>query len=186
MKKPFFALIFSLFAFNLQASEQRFPDHGLRLNVLWPLYPGKKYRAAYRLALHDQHQFRTELIVGLGVSLPEDRDTEGRFSEANVSMAIRQYFASPWHLELMTAYGQSRLENHVTTSRDYTSRDLEFMGLVGYEWRLAEFWSLDLQAGAGKVVQKSNPWPIYKDKTLEKEIGEVAIPIGVLHLTYWL
>jgi hypothetical protein len=186
MNKLLMLPMFALLTSHLQASEQQLPDHGVRINVLWPLYPGKKYRLAYRLALLDHSQFRTELIMGFGISLPEKRDTEGRFSEANGSVAIRQYFGSAWHLELMTAYGQSRLEDHVSTGRDYTSRDLELMGLIGYEWKFAEAWSLDTQAGAGKIIQKSNPWPIYEDKTLQKEIGEVLIPIGVLHLTYWL
>jgi hypothetical protein len=155
------------------------------VNVLWPLFPGNKYRLGYRLALHDQPAYRTEFIVGLGVSLPEDRDTEGRFSEASGALAMRQYFGSAWHVELMVAYGQSRLEDHVTTGLDYRSWDLELMGLIGYEWRLAKSWSLDLQAGAGKVVQKSNPWPIYEDDTLQKEIGEVLAPVGTVNLTYW-
>lgn len=186
MKNLVWTLLLVVFAADLQASEQQLPVHGLRLNVLWPLYPGKKYRLSYRLALHDQPAYRTEFILGYGVSLPKDRDTEGRFSEASGSFALRQYMGQAWHIELMGAYGQSHLENHVSTKLDYRSWDLEFMGLIGYEWRLAKSWSLDMQGGAGKVVQKSNPWPIYEDGTLQKEIGEVPYPVGTLHLTYWL
>lgn len=186
MKKLALSLLLLLFAADLQASEQQLPEQGLRVNALWPLYPGKKYRLAYRLALHDQAAYRTEFIVGLGVSLPQNRDTEGRFSEASGSFAVRQFIDQAWHIELMTAYGQGRLDDHVTTGLNYRSWDLELMGLLGYEWRLAKSWSLDLQAGAGKIVQKSNPWPIYEDNTLQKEIGEVLFPVGTLHLTYWL
>lgn len=185
MKSLVWALLLVLFAAELQASEQQLPDQGLRVNVLWPIFPGKKYRLAYRLALHDQASYRTELIAGFGVSLPEDRDTEGRFSEASGSLALRQYLAHTWHVELMTAYGQGYLQDHVTTKLDYRSWDLELMGLIGYEWRLAKSWSLDLQAGAGKVVQKSNPWPIFENNTLKKEVGEQLMPVGTLHLTYW-
>ncbi len=177
--------LLTLFASDLQAGEHQLPDHGLRVNALWPIYPGKKYRLAYRLALHDHPNYRTELVSGLGVSLPEERDTEGRFSESNVSMALRQYFGHAWHSELMGAFGQSQLKNHVTTKRDYRSWDLEFMGLIGYEWKLTNYFSIDLQGGAGKVVQKSNPWPIYKDKTLQTQVGEVLVPIGAIHVTYW-
>ena len=184
MKILLSVLALGFLAAELQASE-RLPDHGLRINVLWPIYPGKKYRLAYRLALHDQANYRTELIVGLGVDLPEERATEGRFSASSGSLALRQYFGKAWHVELMAAYGQGRLEDAVKTKLDYRSWDLELMGLIGYEWQLAKSWSLDLQGGAGKVVQKSNPWPIYEDDTLTKEVGEQAMPLGTLHLTYW-
>jgi hypothetical protein len=69
--------------------------------------------------------------------------------------------------------------------RNYSSVDLEVMGLVGYEWKLGEHLSLDLQAGAAKVVSKSNPWPLYLDADRTRLTKEGIIPVGVVNLTYW-
>ncbi|HYX39132.1 MAG TPA: DUF3575 domain-containing protein [Oligoflexus sp.] len=99
---------------------------------------------------------------------------------------MRQYLAGPFNFEILASYGQSRLENHVTTGKNYDSRDLELIGAAGYEWMLHENWSVDIQAGLGRVVSKSNPWPIYKDDSLKKEVGEETIPLGAVHVAFWL
>jgi hypothetical protein len=158
---------------------------GVRLNVLWPIYPGNKYRFAYRHQLNANTNFRTDGLIGLGISTPEDRDTEGRFSETSVVLGVRQFLDSPFHLEMQAAIGRSRLERHVTENRDYRSTDIELMVLAGYEWSIASWISVDLQAGVAKVAHKSNPWPIYEDNTLAKNVGEQIAPVGAVNVTLW-
>lgn len=173
---------------GLSANAQAFeaPATGIRANVLWPFYPGSKYRLALRHSLHKNLEFRTEALIGGSLSAPKQRDTEGKFSEFAGLFGIRQYLIGPFNFEILASYGQSHLENHVTTGKDYYSRDLELVGVAGYEWMLHENWSVDIQAGLGRVVAKSNPWPIYKDDSLEDEVGEETFPLGAVHVTFWL
>ncbi|TGL19237.1 hypothetical protein EHQ46_15730 [Leptospira yanagawae] len=125
-------------------------------------------------------------------------------------MGFRQFFSSPWHFECQISYGKSRLTNAVSPGisnlqtialalgdiqylvidelarkRDYTSNDVKLMGLVGYEWKLGENWSIDLQAGAAKIVSKTNPWPIYTDNNRTDLAKESIFPVGVVNVTYW-
>ncbi|HYX32235.1 MAG TPA: hypothetical protein VE954_03925 [Oligoflexus sp.] len=162
------------------------PLTGIRVNVLWPFYPGDLYRIAMRHSLNEHSPYRTEGIVGLGISLPKNRDTEGRFSEQHVMVGVRQFFASPLNAEFGILIGPSKLENHVSTKRDYKSQDINLQGAIGYEWMVASNWSLDLQAGLAKTVAKSDPWPIYKNDSLKEEVGEEIFPIGSINVTYWL
>jgi hypothetical protein len=162
------------------------PATGIRVNVLWPFYPGDLYRIAMRHSFNETSPYRTEGLFGLGLSLPKNRDTEGRFSEQHIMVGIRQYFASSWNAEFGLLIGPSKLENHVTTKRTYKSIDLNLQGGVGYEWMITNHWSIDLQAGAGKTVAKSDPWPIYKDSSLKEEVGEEIFPFGSINVTFWL
>lgn len=170
---------------HVWADAPALPSQGVRANVLWPIYPGKNYRLAYRQRLSSSAGFRTDGLLGFGISTPRERDTEGRFSEASVTLGVRQFLASPFHLELQAAIGRSKLLRHVTENRDYRSTDVELMALAGYEWMLASWLSLDVQAGIGRVVSKSNPWPIYEDATLTNAVGEQMMPIGAINLTFW-
>lgn len=168
-----------------RADSPSLPSQGVRANVLWPIFPGNKYRFAYRHQLNSNQNFRTDALLGLGVSTPENRDTEGRFSETSLILGVRQFLDSPFHLELQAAIGRSLLQDHVTENRDYRSTDIELMVLAGYEWSLASWISVDLQAGVMKVVSKSNPWPIYEDNTLAKNVGERIAPVGTVNVTIW-
>jgi hypothetical protein len=171
---------------HAHADSPTFPSQGIRANVLWPIFPGNKYRVAFRQRLSASTEFRTDGLIGLGISTPEDRETEGRFSEASVVLGVRQFLASPVHVEIQAAIGRSLLQRHVTENRDYRSTDIEIMILAGYEWSLTSWLSLDLQAGIMKVISKSNPWPIYENATLTQEVGERIAPVGVVNLTFWL
>lgn len=180
-------LIFSLLllASNSLADPLPLPPTAVSINLLWPLYPGKLHRISVRHSLHQSEKYRTEAIVGLGLYEPNDRETEGRFSEKNVVLAVKQFLASPWHVQFETMLANSRLENHVTTKETYKSNDVLLKGLFGYEWMLGSKWSLEMQAGVGKVVYKSNPWPIFKDDTLSEEVGEQVFPVAAVEVSYW-
>lgn len=203
-------LLVALFAESAWAEPPTLPKQGFRSNVLWPIFPGGKFRFVYRRSLHSNAAWRTDLLLGVGHSLPENRPTEGTFTETSGILGFRQFWNSAWHLEFQAAYGRSRLTqavspgptsltslalistsvdlfvlDEVARKRSYTSMDLELMGLIGYEWKLADNWSLDLQAGVAKVVSKSNPWPIYADENRREMVGESALPVGVVNVTYW-
>jgi hypothetical protein len=167
------------------AETRPLPDTGISVNVLWPFYPGGSYRVRFRQALNSSSEYRTEGHLGLSVGTPKDRDVEGRFSERSVLIGGRQYIGSPFHFEFTVGLGKGKLENAVKTGKTYESDDVDVHLNFGYEWMLASSWSLDIQAGAGKVVSKSNPWPIYKDSTLTEEVGEQVFPTGSIHLVYW-
>jgi hypothetical protein len=160
-------------------------DFGIKANVLWPFYPGGKYRLTARKALNSSKDYRTEGHLGLSFQVPVDRDTEGRWSEQAVLIGFRQYLASPLHFELVTGIGKSKLENHVKTGLDYEATAVEVHVSFGYEWMLSANWSVDVQAGAAKVLSKSEDWPVYKDSSLTEEVGEEVIPTGAIHITYW-
>ncbi|MCZ8342768.1 MAG: hypothetical protein O9301_07035 [Leptospira sp.] len=205
-----FFLLVSLFGNALSAEPIRLPKQGFRSNVLWPIFPGGKFRFVYRRSLHSNESWRTDLLLGVGHSVPENRPTEGTFTETSGILGFRQFLNSSWHVEFQAAYGRSRLTqavspgptslrslalasasldlfvlDEVARKRSYTSMDLELMGLFGYEWKFAENWSVDLQAGVAKVVAKSNPWPIYADANRREMVGETALPVGVVNVTYW-
>ncbi|MCU0824580.1 MAG: hypothetical protein MUF77_08040 [Leptospira sp.] len=205
-----FLLLVSVLGGSVSAEPIRLPKEGFRSNILWPIFPGGKFRFVYRRSLHANEAWRTDLLLGLGHSVPENRPTEGTFTETSGILGFRQFLKSPWHFEFQAAYGRSRLTQAVSPGptslrslalasnsidlyvlgeliqkRSYTSMDLELMALIGYEWKLSENWSLDLQAGVAKVVSKSNPWPIYADANRREMVGETALPVGVVNATYW-
>ena len=171
--------------FVTQANSGITEDFGIKANVLWPFYPGGKYRITVRKALNSSKDFRTEGHLGLSVQTPVNRDTEGKWSEQAVLLGFRQYFASPFLFELVTGIGQSKLENHVTTGLDYEATAVEVHLSFGYEWMLSKNWSMDVQAGAAKVLSKSEDWPVFKDSSLTEEVDEEVIPTGAIHITYW-
>jgi hypothetical protein len=204
------SFIFLISHSNLKAESLDLPKQGIRSNVLWPIFPGGKFRFAYRRSLHDNQTWRTDLLLGIGYSAPERRSTEGTFTETSGILGFRQFFSSPWHFEFQAAYGRSNITRAVSPGllnprtlalgladtnyliydelfrrKSYSSLDLELMGLVGYEWKLSDNWSIDLQAGVAKVVSKSDPWPTYADSTRVRLVGESAIPVGVVNITYW-
>lgn len=204
------ASLYSLFVQTLESKPIVLPNHGFRTNILWPIYPGGEFRFFYRGSLHDNQEYRTEGLVGLGFTLPDPRSTEGTFSERAGIIGIRQFISSPWHFEFQIHGGRTRLKNAVSPGlsnletlglvladpqyflvselirkRDYSSNDLKLMGVFGYEWKLGDNWSIDLQAGAAKIVSKSNPWPIYTDSNRTSLAKENIFPVGVVNVTYW-
>jgi hypothetical protein len=182
----YFLCLLVLIGSTAQAESLSLADSGIKVNVLWPIYPGNRYRVAWRYALHSGDSYRTELNLGLGYTGEEDRKTEGKFSEVHAILGVRQYFGSAFHGELNVNPGQSQLKDHVTKKKDYTSTDLEVQAFLGYEWRLSKSFTLDLQAGAVQVVSKSNYWPVYEDDDLAKELdGEPIVPVGLVNVTYW-
>lgn len=207
----FAVLLFSLLTTNSVHSEPlSLPKQGIRSNVLWPIYPGGVFRFAYRRALHENIEWRTDILLGVAHSIPERRDTEGTFSDTSALLGFRQFFASPWHFEIQATYGRGRVRNavspgpfnpstlalwlndvnllildEVTRRRNYNGLDLQVMGLFGYEWKWGDHWSIDLQFGGSKVVSKSDPWPIYSDSSRTQLSKEQIIPVGVVNITYW-
>jgi len=47
----------------------------------------------------------------------------------------------------------------------------------------SRFYAL-AQFGVANVIYKSNPWPIYETKSLEKEEGELPFSLGTLVLGF--
>lgn len=204
-------LLFCLLATNSLHSEPlSLPKQGITSNILWPIYPGGKFRFSYRREINPSEKWRTDLLLGLSYSIPDKRPTEGIFSEASGILGFRQFLASAWHIELQAVYGRSRLRSAVAPGllndrtlllaatdvnllfydevfrqKSYSSLDLEVIGLVGYEWKLGDNWSIDVQAGVGKLVSKTNPWPVYTNSDRTKTVGESIIPIGTVNITYW-
>jgi hypothetical protein len=77
------------------------------------------------------------------------------------------------------------VQNHVTTNKNYNSFDWLITGYVGYKFEFAQSKLYVLpQFGVAGVIYKSNPWPIYEDKTLTKEAGETPFLLGSLRFGY--
>jgi hypothetical protein len=168
------------------AEKLNLADSGLKINVLWPIYPGKRYRVSWRYAIHSNDSFRTELGIGLGYTGEQNRKTEGKFAETHLILGVRQYFGSPFHGEFNLNPGQSQLRDHVTEKKNYTSTDIEAQAFLGYEWRLSKSLTFDLQAGALQVVSKTNEWIIYENEDLTKvQKEEPIVPVGLINVTYW-
>lgn len=204
------ALFFLLYGNPIHSEAISLPKQGVTSNILWPIYPGGKFRFYYRKEINPNDKWRTDLLLGVSHSLPDNRPTEGIFSETSGILGIRQFLSSPWHIEMQVVHGRGSLTSAVapgfqnqrtillaTTdtnllvydeilrTKNYSSKDTELLGLVGYEWKLSEKWSIDLQVGIGKLVSKSNPWPVYADSNRTKTVGESIIPIATVNMTYW-
>jgi hypothetical protein len=114
-----------------------------------------------------------------------DRDTEGRFADYSLASGYRQYFWKGLHLEFSQTTGLGVLQNHVTTGKTYNSFDWLVSGYIGYKFEFAKKKLYVLpQFGVAGVIYKSNPWPIYEDKTLTKQVGESPFMLGSLRFGY--
>ncbi len=121
----------------------------------------------------------------MNYDFPQDRTTEGRFSDLSLASGYRQYFWRGLHVEFSQTTGLGTLENHVSTGEDYRSFDWLVTGYVGYKFNFANNrWYILPQFGVAGVVYKSNPWPIYESESLENEVGETPFPLGSLRLGY--
>lgn len=160
---------------------------GVETDILWPFFPGLT-RTQATITLWQDGDLRGDLLAGVNSFFPDDRETEGRFSEYSIVTGYRQYLWKGLHVEFSQSTGMGVLDNHVSNGKSYTSYDWAVTGYVGYRFELAEFDPISVikslyiipQFGVENIIYKSNPWPIYEDKTLTKEVGERPIMIGSL------
>ena len=182
MKKNLLILAFlgltgsSMFA-QTKEKEGKF---GLETDILWPFFPGAT-RTHFTIKLWEKGNLRGDAYVGVNIDFPQDRETEGRFADYSIASGYRQYLWKGFHLEFSQTTGLGVLQNHVTTGKTYTSFDWLMTGYLGYKFEFSKrkFYILP-QFGVASVVYKSNPWKIYEDKTLTKEVGESLFPLGSL------
>ncbi|MCU0369237.1 MAG: hypothetical protein MUF39_10465 [Cyclobacteriaceae bacterium] len=166
---------------SLAANQDRSTKHGIEVDVIWP-FVAQAFRAHYTHTLWQKNDQRGDLLVGISIDFPRDRDTEGRFADYSIATGYRQYFWKGLHAEFNQTTGLGVLEDHVTTGETYKSFDWLMAGYVGYRFNIARKWYAIPQFGISGVVYKSNPWPIYADETLTKEVGEEPFLVGTLRV----
>jgi hypothetical protein len=169
-----------------QQSQGERPGHrsGIETDLLWPVFPGA-FRAHFTRTLWQKGHWRGDAIAGLNVDFPVNRDTEGRFADYSIATGYRQYFWRGLHVEFSQTTGLGVLEKHVATGRDYRSFDWLVSAYTGYRFSLGKggFYLLP-QLGLAAVLYKSNPWPIFEDKTLSKQVGERPFPLASVRFGY--
>jgi hypothetical protein len=165
-------------------TKEKIKRYGIETDILWPFFPGAT-RTHFTIKLWEKGHFRGDIYVGINVDFPKNRETEGRFADYSIASGYRQYFWKGLHLEFSQTTGLGVLQNHVTTGQTYYGFDWLISGYVGYK---VEFFRKKLyvipQFGVAGVIYKSNPWPIYEDNTLTKEIGEAPFLLGSLRFGY--
>jgi hypothetical protein len=161
-------------------SEQPNSKYALETDILWPFYPGST-RTHFIVRLWQKGHLAGDVYAGINIDFPRDRETEGRFADYSIASGYRQYFWNGFHLEFSQTTGLGVLQDHVTTGKTYNSFDWLVTGYVGYKFEFADkkFYVIP-QFGIANVIYKSNPWPIFEDNTLTKEIGEAPFPLGSL------
>ncbi|MCE2900116.1 MAG: autotransporter outer membrane beta-barrel domain-containing protein [Gemmatimonas sp.] len=158
--------------------------NGLEVDALWPIFPGS-LRVHVTRQLWQRGHLRGDAYVGANVDFPRNRDTEGRFADYSVASGYRQYFWRGLHAEFSQTLGMGALDNHVTTGKDYRSFDWLITGYAGYRFNLGRSrYYLIPQVGVANVAYKSNPWPIFEDKTLTREVGEQPFVLGALRFGF--
>jgi len=186
MKKRLIILgIISLLAadtFAQTASKES--KYSIETDILWPFFPGAS-RTQLAATLWEKGHLRGDILVGVNVLFPKNRETEGRFADYSLVTGYRQYLWKGLHLEFSQTTGLGVLQNHVTTGKTYRSFDWAMTGYIGYRFSFAKNKLYVIpQFGVEGVVYKSNPWPIYEDKTLTKEVGEYPFMLGSLRFVY--
>jgi hypothetical protein len=157
---------------------------GLETDILWPVFPGAT-RTHVTATLWQKGQLRGDVYGGVNVDFPQDRDTEGRFADYSIATGYRQYVWRGLHAEFSQTTGLGVLQDHVTTGKTYNSFDWLVSGYVGYKYQFpGRKLYIVPQFGIARVVYKSNPWPIFEDKTLTRQVGETSFPLGALRLGY--
>jgi hypothetical protein len=177
--------IVSMFGVSTFAqTEQKENRYGIETDILWPFLV-KTTRTHFTIKLWQKGQLRGDVYVGLNIDFPRERETEGRFADYSIASGYRQYFWKGLHLEFSQTTGLGVLQNHVTTGKTYNSFDWLVTGYIGYKFEFAskKFYVLP-QFGVAGVIYKSNPWPIYDDNTLSKEVGEAPFMLGSLRIGY--
>ncbi|MFN5169366.1 MAG: hypothetical protein ACK5DD_07060 [Cyclobacteriaceae bacterium] len=176
----------ALLSFIQVSAQQNAPSpNAVEADVLWP-FVSKTIRVHYTRTLWTNESMRGDLILGLNADLPRDRDTEGNFADYSIVTGYRQYLWKGLHLEFNQTTGLGVLKDHVTTGETYNSFDWLMSGYVGYQCNLGKVkkWYILPQFGIAGVVYKSNPWPIYEDETLQKEVGEEPFMLGSLRVGF--
>jgi hypothetical protein len=173
-------LTMNAFAQN-DSKESKF---GLETDILWPFLV-QTTRTHFTIKLWQKGNLRGDVYAGVNIDFPEERETEGRFADYSLATGYRQYFWKGLHLEFSQTTGLGVLENHVTTGKTYNSFDWLITGYVGYKFEFAKKKLYVIpQFGVAGVVYKSNPWPIYEDNSLTKEVGESPFMLGSLRFGY--
>jgi hypothetical protein len=164
--------------------EKKESAYGLETDILWPFFPGAT-RTHFTIKLWEKGNLRGDVYIGINVDFPQNRETEGRFADYSIASGYRQYFWKGLHVEFSQTTGLGVLQNHVTTGKTYNSFDWLGTGYIGYKFQFSKkkFYVLP-QFGIAQVIYKSNPWPIYEDNTLTKEVGETPFMLGSLRLGY--
>jgi len=170
----------SIFAQKKQTESK----YGLETDILWPFFPGAT-RTHFTVKLWQKGHLRGDIYAGINVDFPQNRETEGRFADYSIASGYRQYFWKGLHVEYSQTTGLGVLQNHVTTGKTYNSFDCLATGYVGYKFEFAQkkFYVLP-QFGVARVIYKSNPWPIYEDNSLTKEVGETPFMLGSFRFGY--
>ncbi len=166
-------LCVSNIAYGQAEQSMRTSKNGVELNVLFPIFPGA-LNVKYTRTLWQKGNLKGDILIGFNIDFAADRETEGRFSDFSLSTGYRQFFWKGLFAEFYQTTGLGNLQNHVSTGKDYNSFDWLVAGTGGYKidfGKSKRIYSI-LQLGVANVIYKSNPWPIFADKTLEKEVGE--------------
>lgn len=186
MKKSVLLLgIVSMLALSVSAQTgQKESKYALETDILWPFFPGST-RTHFTVKLWQKGHLRGDVYAGLNIDFPADRETEGRFADYSLASGYRQYFWKGLHVEFSQTTGLGVLQNHVTTGKTYNSFDWLVTGYIGYKFEFARKKLYVIpQFGVASVIYKSNPWSIYEDNTLTKEVGETPFPLGSLRMGY--
>lgn len=181
--KLFIILLTQLITIPIFAQTQpKDSKYALETDILWPLFPGAT-RTHFTVRLWQKGHLRGDIYAGINIDFARNRETEGRFADFSLATGYRQYFWKGLHAEFSQTTGIGVLQNHVTTGKTYNSFDWLVSGYVGYKFEFAKKkYYLLPQFGIARVIYKSNPWPIYEDNTLTKEVGESAFMLGSLRL----
>ncbi len=177
--------IVSLFTNSVIAqTELKESKYGIETDILWPLLV-QATRTHFTVSLWQKGDLRGDVYVGINIDFPRERETEGRFADYSLASGYRQYFWKGFHAEFSQTTGLGVLQNHVTTGKTYNSFDWLMTGYVGYKFEFTrkKFYLLP-QFGVAGVIYKSNPWPIYEDNTLAREVGESPFMLGSLRFGY--
>ncbi len=178
-------VIVSLLSPSIYAqTQQKDSKYGIETDILWPFFPGLT-RTQMTIKLWQKGDLRGDLLAGVNVLFPQNRETEGRFADYSIVTGYRQYLWKGLHVEYSQTTGLGVLQNHVTTPKTYNSFDWAATGYIGYKFEfLQKKLYLIPQFGVERVLYKSNPWPIYEDNTLTKEVGETPFILGSLRFGY--
>jgi hypothetical protein len=186
MKKTVLLFVIAcLFATSVFAqSNEKESKFGLETDLLWPFIV-QATGTHFTIKLWQKGNLRGDVYAGVNIDFPRDRETEGRFADYSLATGYRQYCWKGLHAEFSQTTGMGVLENHVTTGKTYNSFDWLITGYVGYKFEFAKKKLYVLpQFGVAGVVYKSNPWPIYEDNTLTKQVDESPFMLGSLRFGY--
>jgi hypothetical protein len=186
MRRVFLTIaLIAITAITTFSQEQNNPSRkwGAEFNILWPIFPGNLIRTQMTRSIWQNENIKGDVLFGININFPQDRETEGRFSDYSIVTGYRQYLFKGLHVEFNQQMGYGNLKNHVTTKKEYKSFDWGVQLLAGYKYDIPKTRIYTaLQLGAGSTIYQSNPWPIYTDNTLTKEVGNEIIFVGGIQL----